>query len=161
MSTTTAPGVSERARAAARVLATLGAEHKNAALEAVAAAIEHRRDELVAANRLDLDGATGERPAIRDRLTLDTGRCDALAASVRDVAALPGPVGAVLRREVLPNGLELTKLRVPLGVVLIVYEARPNVTVDAAVLCLKAGNACILRGSRLAERSNRALVDVM
>ena len=104
---------------------------------------------------------TGERPAIRDRLTLDDARTDALSAAVLDIAALPDPAGAVLRTQTLENGLRLTKLRVPLGVVLIVYEARPNVTVDAAMLCLKAGNACILRGSRLAEHTNRALTDLM
>jgi glutamate-5-semialdehyde dehydrogenase len=161
MSATITPGVSDRARAAARVLAALDTEQKNAALASVAAAIDHNREHLVAANRLDLAGATDERPAIRDRLTLNDSRCEALGEAVRDVAALPDPVGAVLRRDVLPNGLELTKQRVPLGVVLIVYEARPNVTVDAAMLCLKAGNACLLRGSRLAEHTNEALVDVM
>src|SRR3569623_1022205 len=92
---------------------------------------------------------------------LDGARCDALAAAGLEVAALDDPVGSVLRRQTLQNGLELTKLRVPLGVVLIVYEARPNVTVDAAVLCIKAGNACILRGSRLAEHTNQALLSVM
>ena len=150
-----------RAREAARALAPLGRADKDRALAAVAAAIEERRDELVAANRLDLAAAAGERPAILDRLTLDDARTDALAAAVLDVAALPDPAGAVLRSQTLENGLRLTKLRVPLGVVLIVYEARPNVTVDAAMLCLKSGNACILRGSRLAEHTNRALVDLM
>jgi glutamate-5-semialdehyde dehydrogenase len=134
-------GVSERARAAARELSSLDEATKNAAL--------------------DLAAAEGERPAIRDRLTLNQERCRALAESVRDVAGLPDPIGQLLREETLENGLRLTKLRVPLGVVLIVYEARPNVTVDAAVLCLKAGNACILRGSRLAEHSNLALAELM
>jgi glutamate-5-semialdehyde dehydrogenase len=153
--------VSRRARAAARELSSLDAATKNSALLAVADAIEHAGDALVAANRLDLDAARDERPAIRDRLTLDHERCRALADSVRDVAGLPDPIGQLLRSETLENGLRLTKLRVPLGVVLIVYEARPNVTVDAAALCLKAGNACILRGSRLAEHSNRALAELM
>jgi len=92
---------------------------------------------------------------------LDDARCAALASAVRDIAALPDPVGRVLREQTLDNGLRLRKLSVPLGVVLIVYEARPNVTVDAAMLCLKAGNACILRGSRLAEHTNRALAGLM
>ncbi|MDX6523959.1 MAG: glutamate-5-semialdehyde dehydrogenase [Gaiellales bacterium] len=162
MSTIISPtGVSERARAAARELSSLDEATKNAALLAVADAIENACDALVAANRLDLAAAEGERPAIRDRLTLNQERCRALAESVRDVAGLPDPIGQLLREETLENGLRLTKLRVPLGVVLIVYEARPNVTVDAAVLCLKAGNACILRGSRLAEHSNQALAELM
>src|SRR4029078_13747024 len=101
------------------------------------------------------------RPSIRDRLPLNDIRTDALSAAVLDIAALPDPSGAVLRTQTLENGLRLTKLRVPRGVVLIVYEARPNVTVDAAMLCLKAGNACILRGSRLAEHTNRALAELM
>jgi glutamate-5-semialdehyde dehydrogenase len=159
--TVTSTGISARAREAARALATLDRDGKDAALAAVAAAIRSRGDELLAANRLDMAGAADERPAIRDRLALSDARVEALAAGVEDIAALPDPVGEVLRERTLPNGLHLTKLRVPLGVVLIVYEARPNVTVDAAMLCLKAGNACILRGSRLAEHSNRALTDLM
>jgi glutamate-5-semialdehyde dehydrogenase len=140
VSTTATPTVTERARAAARELSFLDTN---------------------ARNRADLDGAQAERPAIRDRLTLDDGRCAALAEAVRDIAGLPDPVGRLLREETLENGLQLRKLSVPLGVVLIVYEARPNVTVDAAMLCLKAGNACILRGSRLAEHTNRALAGLM
>jgi glutamate-5-semialdehyde dehydrogenase len=161
VSSTASTTISERARAAARVLAALDRDRRDAVLAAIADAIDDHGDTLVAANRLDLAAATDERPAIRDRLTLDDARCAALAQSVRDVAALPDPIGAVIRRDVLENGLALTKLRVPLGVVLIVYEARPNVTVDAAALCLKSGNACILRGSRLAEHTNRALADLM
>jgi glutamate-5-semialdehyde dehydrogenase len=161
VSSTASTTISERARAAARVLAALDRDRRDAALAAIADAIDEHGDTLVAANRLDLAAATDERPAIRDRLTLDGARCAALAQSVRDVAALPDPIGAVIRRDVLENGLALTKLRVPLGVVLIVYEARPNVTVDAAALCLKSGNACILRGSRLAEHTNRALAELM
>jgi len=161
MSTLAQPTVSERARSAARELFALDRAAKDAALRSVAAAIRARRDELVDANRLDLEAAAGERPAIRDRLALDEARCDALADAVLAVAALDDPVGSVLRTQTLENGLRLTKLRVPLGVVLIVYEARPNVTVDAAVLCIKAGNACILRGSRLAEHTNRTLLRVM
>jgi glutamate-5-semialdehyde dehydrogenase len=161
VSSTAETTISERARAAARVLAAVDRDCRDGALAAIADAIDEHRAMLVAANRLDLAAATDERPAIRDRLTLDDARCAALAQSVRDVAELPDPIGAVIRRDVLENGLELTKLRVPLGVVLIVYEARPNVTVDAAALCLKSGNACILRGSRLAVHTNRALAELM
>jgi glutamate-5-semialdehyde dehydrogenase len=144
--------VAARAREAARALAPLGRAEKDRALAAVAAAIGEHREQLVAANRLDLAAVEGERPAIRDRLTLDDSRADALSAAVLDIAALPDPCDAVLRTQTLENGLRLTKLRVPLGVV---------VTVDAAMLCLKAGNACILRGSRLAEHTNRALAELM
>ncbi|HEX2588937.1 MAG TPA: glutamate-5-semialdehyde dehydrogenase [Gaiellales bacterium] len=161
MSATATPTVTARARAAARELAFLNSDTRNAGLLAVADAIDGAGDALVAANRTDLEAAAGERPAIRDRLTLDGARCAALASAVRDIAALPDPVGRVLRDQTLDNGLRLRKLSVPLGVVLIVYEARPNVTVDAAMLCLKAGNACILRGSRLAEHTNRALAGLM
>jgi glutamate-5-semialdehyde dehydrogenase len=161
VSATITPTITERARAAARGLAFLDSDARNAGLQAVARAIDANRDALVGANRADLDAAAGERPAIRDRLTLDEARCAALADAVRDIAALPDPVGRVLREQTLENGLELRKLSVPLGVVLIVYEARPNVTVDAAMLCLKAGNACILRGSRLADHTNRALAGLM
>jgi glutamate-5-semialdehyde dehydrogenase len=161
VSAVTTSTVAQRARAAARTLASLDTPAKDAALAEVAAQIRLRSDELVAANRLDLEAAVGERPAIRDRLMLDEQRCGALADAVMSVAALPDPVGSTISNSTLDNGLQLTKLRVPLGVVMVVYEARPNVTVDAAVLCIKAGNACILRGSRLAEHTNRALLDVM
>jgi glutamate-5-semialdehyde dehydrogenase len=161
VSATATPTVSERARAAARQLSFLDTDARNAGLRAVAEAIDAAHETLVAANRADLEGAQDERPAIRDRLTLDDSRCAALAVAVQDIAALPDPVGRMLRAETLENGLQLRKLTVPLGVVLIVYEARPNVTVDAAMLCLKAGNACILRGSRLAEHTNRALAGLM
>jgi glutamate-5-semialdehyde dehydrogenase len=161
VSATATPTVTARARAAARELAFLNSDTRNAGLLAVADAIDGAGDALIAANRTDLEAAAGERPAIRDRLTLDGARCAALASAVRDIAALPDPVGRVLRDQTLDNGLRLRKLSVPLGVVLIVYEARPNVTVDAAMLCLKAGNACILRGSRLAEHTNRALAGLM
>ncbi len=161
MSAVTTSTVAQRARAAARTLASLDTAAKDAALAEVAEQIRRRSEELVAANRLDLEAAAGERPAIRDRLMLDAARCQALAEAVLSVAALPDPVGSTISGSTLANGLRLTKLRVPLGVVMVVYEARPNVTVDAAVLCIKAGNACILRGSRLAEHTNLALLEVM
>jgi glutamate-5-semialdehyde dehydrogenase len=161
VSAVTTSTVAQRARSAARTLASLDTSAKDAALAEVAEQIRRRSDELVAANRLDLEAATDERPAIRDRLMLDAARCEALADVVISVAALPDPVGSTITGSTLANGLKLTKLRVPLGVVMVVYEARPNVTVDAAVLCIKAGNACVLRGSRLAEHTNRALLEVM
>jgi glutamate-5-semialdehyde dehydrogenase len=161
VSAVTTSTVAQRARSAARTLASLDTSAKDAALAEVAEQIRRRSDELVAANRLDLEAATDERPAIRDRLMLDAARCEALADVVISVAALPDPVGSTITGSTLANGLKVTKLRVPLGVVMVVYEARPNVTVDAAVLCIKAGNACILRGSRLAEHTNRALLEVM
>jgi glutamate-5-semialdehyde dehydrogenase len=161
VSAVTTSTVAQRARSAARTLASLDTSAKDASLAEVAEQIRRRSDELVAANRLDLEAATDERPAIRDRLMLDAARCEALADVVISVAALPDPVGSTITGSTLANGLKLTKLRVPLGVVMVVYEARPNVTVDAAVLCIKAGNACVLRGSRLAEHTNRALLEVM
>jgi glutamate-5-semialdehyde dehydrogenase len=148
------------ARAAARALAAASTEARNAALEAIAAGVEAASGEIAAANARDLEGAAGERPAIVDRLTLTPARIAGLAAGVRAVAALPDPIGEVLWERTRPDGLRITKLRVPLGVVAVVYEARPNVTTDAAALTLKAGNACILRGSRLAAHTNRALVEV-
>jgi glutamate-5-semialdehyde dehydrogenase len=161
VSTITSPGIARRARLASRALASLDSAAKNAALVEVADRIRRHADELVAANRLDLDAASGQTRAIIDRLTLDGERCQALADAVMNVAALPDPVGTTITAETLANGIRMTKLRVPLGVVMVVYEARPNVTVDAAMLCIKAGNACILRGSRLAEHTNLALLELM
>ncbi len=161
MSTVTSSGIAQRARIASRALASLDSAAKNAALIEVVDRIRRHADELVAANRLDLDAATGQTRAIIDRLTLDDDRCHALADAVMSVAALPDPVGTTITAETLANGIQMTKLRVPLGVVMVVYEARPNVTVDAAMLCIKAGNACVLRGSRLAEHTNLALLELM
>jgi glutamate-5-semialdehyde dehydrogenase len=148
------------ARAAARRLATLPGESRDAALEAIAAAIEQSAEEIAAANAADVAAADGRQPAIIDRLTLTGDRIAGLAAGVRAVAGLPDPVGQVIAEHTRSDGLRISKLRVPLGVVCVVYEARPNVTTDAAALTLKSGNACILRGSRLAARTNRALIDV-
>ena len=150
-----------RAREAARALAAASPQAKDSALAEIAAAIERRAGDIIDANRLDLEEAAGQRPSILDRLALDGPRTAALADAVRAVAALPDPIGSVVREFTLENGLRATKLRVPLGVVAIVYEARPNVTVDAAALCLKAGNACVLRGSSLARHTNAALLDVV
>jgi glutamate-5-semialdehyde dehydrogenase len=142
-------------------MAALDAGARDAALAAVAAGLEHRADEVLEANALDVAAAEGRPPAIVDRLTLDPARMAGLAAAVRAVAALPDPLASVLREFTLENGIRMRKLPVPLGVVLVVFEARPNVAVDAAALCVKSANACILRGSRLAAHTNRVLVEVV
>ncbi|URM91419.1 glutamate-5-semialdehyde dehydrogenase [Streptomyces sp. MRC013] len=152
-----------RARAAAADIAPLPRAVKDDALLAVADALEVRTAEIVEANAEDVARArkagTGE--SVVDRLALTPERVRAIASDVRHVAALPDPVGEVVRGSTLPNGLDLRQVRVPLGVVGIIYEARPNVTVDAAALCLKAGNAVLLRGSSSAYASNTALVRVV
>ena len=148
-------------RSAARRLAGTSEAERDAALERIAVGIEARVDEILAANALDGEAAAGERRAIRDRLALDPDRVAALAAAVRAVAALPSPIGETIRELRPPSGIRIQKVRVPLGVVLVVYEARPNVTVDAAALCLKSANACILRGSRMAANTNRVLTDIV
>ncbi|MBY8877657.1 glutamate-5-semialdehyde dehydrogenase [Actinacidiphila acidipaludis] len=152
-----------RARAAAGELGPLPRSAKDDALEAIADALIVRTQEIVAANAEDVARGeeAGTSPAIIDRLTLTRERIAAIAADVRHVATLPDPVGEVLRGSTLPNGLDLRQVRVPLGVVGIIYEARPNVTVDAAALCLKSGNAVLLRGSSSAYSSNTALVTVL
>lgn len=152
-----------RARAASAVLRTLHRDQKDAALLAIADALLEKSSEIIAANDLDVQAArqAGTDPAIIDRLTLTEQRLTDIAGAVRHVAALPDPVGDVLRGYTLPNGLKVRQVRVPLGVVGMIYEARPNVTVDAAVLCLKSGNAALLRGSASAAHSNAVLVDTM
>jgi glutamate-5-semialdehyde dehydrogenase len=152
-----------RAREAAVVLRQLTRNQKDAALEAMADALDAGAAGIVAANASDVDRAraAGTSEALIDRLTLTTDRIAAIAQALRDVAALPDPVGEVIRGYTLPNGLQVRQVRVPLGVVGMIYEARPNVTVDAAGLCLKSGNAALLRGSSSAASSNAALIDVM
>ncbi|MFF8509746.1 glutamate-5-semialdehyde dehydrogenase [Streptomyces sp. NPDC015492] len=152
-----------RARAAAAEIAPLPRAAKDDALLAIADALEGRTAEIVEANAEDIAKAreAGTSEAIIDRLTLTPERVRAIAADVRDVVALPDPVGEVVRGSTLPNGIDLRQVRVPLGVVGIIYEARPNVTVDAAALCLKSGNAVLLRGSSSAYASNTALVKVL
>ncbi|MFK4064627.1 glutamate-5-semialdehyde dehydrogenase [Streptomyces sp. NPDC029674] len=152
-----------RARGAAATLAPLPRSAKDDALLAIADALEVRTAEIVEANGKDTERAreAGTSESIVDRLTLTPERVRAIAADVRDVAALPDPVGEVVRGSTLPNGIDLRQVRVPLGVVGIIYEARPNVTVDAAALCLKSGNAVLLRGSSSAYASNTALVRVL
>ncbi|CAO5169681.1 gamma-glutamyl phosphate reductase [Frankia sp. AiPs1] len=153
----------ERARIAAAALATVSREAKDRALLAMAEALAARSAELIDANGQDVEAAraAGTPEAMVDRLTLTPARLAAMADGLRQVAGLDDPVGEVVRGRVLPNGLELRQVRVPLGVVGIIYEARPNVTVDAAGLCLKSGNAALLRGSASAVRSNTALVGVL
>ncbi|MDO5081373.1 glutamate-5-semialdehyde dehydrogenase [Buchananella hordeovulneris] len=157
------PGVTALARAArtaARTLATATSAEKNAALEAIAAQLAAHTPQILAANATDLAAAeaAGMAPSLRDRLALTDERLTAIAQAVREVAALPDPVGQVVAGQRLPNGLRVRQLRVPLGVVGMIYEARPNVTVDAAALALKAGNAALLRGGSAAAHSNQALV---
>ncbi|MFG2191608.1 glutamate-5-semialdehyde dehydrogenase [Streptomyces sp. NPDC048639] len=152
-----------RARAAAQTLATLPRAVKDDALLAMADALEVRTKEIVEANAEDVERAraAGTSASIVDRLTLTPERVRAIASDVRDVVALPDPVGEIVRGSTLPNGIDLRQVRVPLGVIGIIYEARPNVTVDAAALCLKSGNAVLLRGSSSAYASNKALVTVL
>jgi glutamate-5-semialdehyde dehydrogenase len=161
----TTPSVAELCEAAKRAsqsLAGATTEAKDAALAATARLLGERRAEILEANAADLadERAAGLSSALRDRLTLSEARVAAMADGVRAVVALPDPVGEELDRRVLESGLELRKLRVPLGVVAVVYEARPNVTIDCAALTIKSGNAIVLRGSSYAERSNGALAAV-
>jgi glutamate-5-semialdehyde dehydrogenase len=151
--------VGERARAAARVLARAGTEAKNAALDAIAATLVRNAETILAANGLDVTAAraAGNDAAFVDRLTLKVSTIPAMADGVRQIAALPDPVGEISDLKYRPTGIQVGRMRVPLGVVGIVYESRPNVTVDAAALCLKSGNACILRGGSEAQHSNQAI----
>jgi glutamate-5-semialdehyde dehydrogenase len=150
------------ARAAARRLAALDSAAKDMALHAIADALEERAGEIAEANARDMEAGreAGLSAALLDRLMLDRGRIAAIAAQVRDIAALRDPVGELIEGFRLPNGLDVRKERVPLGVVAVVYEARPNVTIDAAALCLKSGNAIVLRGSSSAAHSNAALAAI-
>ena len=151
------------AKAASYVLATAGTAKKNQALEAIAAILTQRQAEWLAANAQDVAAArdAGMRPAMLDRLTLTPERIAGIVDGVRQVAALPDPIGRVDKMETRPNGLIIGRRRVPLGVIAIIFEARPNVTVDAAALCLKSGNVCILRGGKEAIRSNRCVAALM
>ncbi len=152
-------GVGERARAAARGLARSGTAARNRALTAAAEAIRARRTELLAANRRDLDAGRGLESALADRLELTEARIEAMALGLEEIAALPDPVGEVTDVRSRPTGIQVGRMRVPLGVVGIIYESRPNVTADAGGLCLKAGNAVILRGGSEAIHSNRAIAE--
>ena len=150
-----------RARAAADQLATITREPKDRWLLRSADALQKKSDAIVAANARDLDAATDLPAAMRDRLTLTPARLEAAAEGLRQVAALPDPVGQVREGSVRPNGLQVEKVSVPLGVIFFLYESRPNVTVDAAALCVKSGNAVILRGGKEAFHSNTALHQIL
>ena len=161
--TTTVAALADLARTAARTLTTASGAERKAALNAIAAEIEARSAEIVAANKIDIDRgiADGMHPQLQDRLLLTAERIKGIANGARQVAALEDPLGNVLRERTLPNGLHLKQISVPFGVVGMVYEARPNVTVDAAVILLMSGNAALLRGSSTAANSNAILLEVM
>jgi glutamate-5-semialdehyde dehydrogenase len=155
------------ARRAARELAQIDSARKDAALSAIARALIERTDEILAANALDMELADrrsasedGLGDALLDRLALDASRISAIARAVQDIVALPDPVGEIVEGRRLPNGLDIQRVRVPLGVVAVVYEARPNVTIDATALCVKSGNAIVLRGSSTAAHSNATLAQI-
>jgi glutamate-5-semialdehyde dehydrogenase len=152
-----------RARIAAATLALTPRAGKDEALIAIADALVAASDEIIAANTKDVDTAraAGIGENVIDRLSLDEGRIRDFANGVRDIATLPDPVGEVVRGSTLPNGLQLQQIRVPMGVIGMIYEGRPNVTADAAAICLKAGNAVLLRGSSSASESNAAIINVM
>jgi len=162
VATPTVAEQSRAAKAAARALAQLPSAVKDRALRAVADALQDRTPEILEANARDLEAgrAAGLSGALMDRLALDEHRVAAMAAGVRAIAALPDPVGEVVDGARFANGLAMRKVRVPLGVIAVVYEARPNVTIDAAALCLKSGNAVLLRGSSSAAHSNAVLSSV-
>jgi glutamate-5-semialdehyde dehydrogenase len=160
--TRSVPEICLAARDAARPLAALDTATKDAALEAIATALEDRTGEILEANARDMEAgrAAGLEAALLDRLALDPGRIGQMATGVRAIAALPDPVGELVDGRRLPNGLDVRRVRVPFGVVAVVYEARPNVTIDAAALCLKSGNAIVLRGSSSAAHSNAVLAAI-
>ena len=161
--TTTVAALADLARTAARTLTTATGDERAAALNAIAAEIEARSAEILAANKVDIDRgiAEGMHPQLQDRLLLTAERVKGIASGARQVAALEDPLGNVLRERTLPNGLHLKQISVPFGVIGMVYEARPNVTVDAAVILLMSGNAALLRGSSTAANSNAILLQVM
>lgn len=154
-------GLGQRARAASTAVASAGTAQKNAALLAIASVIEEGRQSLKKANRQDLDTARSNNlaSALFDRLELTDPRIRSMADGLRQIAALPDPVGEITELNYRPSGLQVGRMRVPLGVIGIIYESRPNVTADAAALCLKAGNATILRGGSEAIHSNRAIAE--
>lgn len=155
--------IGENAKNAEKILATASSELKNRALAAIADALQANANAIIDANREDLENgrADGLSDSMLDRLMLDADRITKIADAVRQIIALDDPVGKTLSGVVRPNGLKITKVTVPLGVIAVIYEARPNVTADAAALCLKSGNAVILRGGKEAIRSNTAIASVM
>ena len=155
--------IGKQAKAAARILAGADTKQKNRALETMAAAVLSDAGAILSANAADMAAAEarGMNDTMLDRLRLTQERLEGVAQGIRDIAALPDPVGRILSDEVRPNGLRLVKTAVPIGVIAVIYEARPNVTADSAALCLKSGNAVILRGGKEAIRSNTALAETM
>ena len=155
--------VAEAARAASAKLAQTSAHERDEALRAMAAALRAQAGSIVAANARDMEAARakGTADSLLDRLMLDAGRIEGMASALEDLAALPDPVGRVREERVLENGIALSRVSVPLGVVAVVYEARPNVTADAAGICLKSGNAAVLRGGSMAAASNEAIARVL
>ncbi len=153
----------DAARSAARELARTSTDVKNLALNGIADSLLDRADEIIAANVIDVEGAkeAGLSAAVIDRLTLNHERLATIAADSRAVAVLPDPVGEMMDMKLLPNGMQVGRRRVPLGVIAAIYESRPNVTVDIAALCLKSGNACILRGGKETINSNKVIVSVL
>ncbi len=160
---TTCRGMADRAKAASKRLAVAPGSAKDGWLRRSARAIRSRSAEILGANAMDVVEGPGQglNPAAVDRLTLDPNRLEAIAASLEEVAALPDPIGEVIASSHRPNGLDVTQVRVPLGVIFMIFESRPNVTVDAAALCVKSGNAAILRGGKEAIHSNRSLHRVL
>ncbi len=152
-----------KAKTASRTLASAGEQKKNDALAAIAKALCDNADKIIKANKVDLDNGreNGLSASLLDRLMLSESRIKGISDSVMEVVALPDPIGTVISGGTRPNGLKITKVRVPLGVIGIIFEARPNVTADAAVLCLKSGNAVILRGGKEAINSNKCIADIM
>ena len=159
---TTIEQMGAKAKIAAATLATAG-EKKNQALEAIAKALKEQSAKILEANKIDLENGkqNGLSQALLDRLMLNEARIEGIAQGVLEVAAFPDPIGTVISGGTRPNGLKITKVRVPMGVIGIIFEARPNVTADAAVLCLKSGNAVILRGGKEAINSNKCIADIM
>ena len=153
----------QRARKASRQLRTISTNTKNAALESISEALSQKRANILEANAKDLAAGRGAGlgDALLERLTLNESRLEGIASDVLSVAALPDPAGETIEERLLPNGLRVSKRRVPLGVIGVIYESRPNVTVDIAALCLKSGNATILRGGKEAAKSNRALAEAV
>ena len=155
----TTQAILQKAHAATAELSALTTEKKNAALTAMAAALEAHKDEILAANRQDVEDARGSiSPVMLDRLTLTDARLEGMAAGIRQVVTLPDPVGRTLEETVHKNGMRIRKVAVPIGVIAVIYESRPNVTSDVAALTLKSGNVCVLRGGKEAYRTAAAIV---
>src|SRR5215467_11574451 len=155
--------IAQKAKTASRQLARLTTRDKNDCLLAMAEALEANSSSIEAANGIDMQAGAraGLSSAMLERLKLDKGRISKMAAGLREVAALPDPVGRLLEERLRPNGLKLQKISTPIGVIVIIYESRPNVTADAASLCFKSGNATILRGGKEALNSNQAIARIM